>query len=107
MPGFQHPRGEALVWIADRWGSRPDGVKGHDFQFWSAPLRFDSEGNIMPIVDVPKWSLKVRVASEPATHSAQPYVWPKKNDPNPLKIDPCTGVALSPEEQGLEKTSAN
>ena len=92
------PSGEALVWVADRWGSRPDGVKGHDFQFWSEPLRFDSEGNIAPIADVSEWSLKVRVASEPSMHSAKPYIWPKKKDPHPLKIDPCTGAALQPEE---------
>jgi hypothetical protein len=90
--------GEALIWIADRWGSRPDGVKGHDFQFWSEPLRFDSEGNIMPIANVSEWSLNVRVATGPAIHNAKPYVWPKKKDPNPLKIDPCTNAPLPPEE---------
>ena len=92
------PEGEALIWIADRWGSRADGVKGHDFQFWSAPLRFDSEGNIMPVANVAQWSLEVRVGSGPSTHVAKPYVWPKKRDPNPLKIDPCTNAPLPSEE---------
>jgi hypothetical protein len=87
-----------LIWIADRWGSRADGVKGHDFQFWSAPLRFDSEGNIMPVANVAQWSLEVRVGSGPSTHVAKPYVWPKKRDPNPLKIDPCTNAPLPSEE---------
>jgi hypothetical protein len=92
------PDGEALIWIADRWGSRPDGVKGHDFQFWSAPLSFDNAGNIMPIANHSQWSLKVRVGSGPALHSKRPYTWPKKKDPNPLKIDPCTNAPLPAEE---------
>jgi beta-xylosidase len=90
--------GTALIWIADRWGSRPDGVKGHDFQFWSAPLRFDHEGNILPIEDVPNWSLSVRVYTGHSSHSKTPYMWPKKTDPHPLTIDPCTRGPLAPEE---------
>jgi hypothetical protein len=92
------PDGVALIWIADRWGSRPDGVKGHDFQFWSEPLRFDSAGNIMPIANTPEWSLKVRVGPAVSSHNSKPYIWPKKKDPNPLKIDPCTGSPLPPDE---------
>lgn len=92
------PDGDALIWIADRWGSRPDGVKGHDFQFWSAPLRFDNEGNILPIENVPQWSLSVRVYTGHESHRAQPYMWPKKKDPHPLTIDPCTRGPLAPED---------
>ena len=92
------PHGDALIWIADRWGSRPDGVKGHDFQFWSAPLLFDIDGNIAPIANVPEWSLTVRVGSGPSSQDKKPYLWPKKKDPTPLKIDPCTGAALPPED---------
>jgi hypothetical protein len=92
------PDGNALIWIADRWGSRTDGVKGHDFQFWSTPLRFDKEGNIAPITNVPEWSLSVRVGTEHASHNKKPYLWPKKKDPHPLTIDPCTGAPLAPEE---------
>jgi hypothetical protein len=92
------PEGEALIWIADRWGSRPDGVKGHDFQFWSAPLRFDGEGNILPIENLSQWSLKVRVGSGSGIHNAKPYVWPRKKDPHPLAIDPCTQTPLAPED---------
>ena len=46
------PDGEDLIWIGDRWGTRPDGVKGHDFQFWSAPLQFDAQGKIAPIANL-------------------------------------------------------
>ncbi len=89
--------GSALIWIADRWGSRPDGVKGHDFQFWSAPLRFDAEGNIAPIENVPEWQLPVRTGVE-SPAGKKPYVWPQKQDPHPLKIDPCTNAPLAPED---------
>ena len=41
--------GTAFVWMGDLWGSRPDGIKGHDLQFWSAPLEFDSKGIIAPM----------------------------------------------------------
>lgn len=91
------PDGVALIWIGDRWGSRPDGVKGHDFQFWSAPLRFDKQGNILPITNVAEWTLKIRVSSVSANHRKQPYIWPNKKDPHPLTIDPCTGAPMSPD----------
>lgn len=47
--------GPAFIWMADRWGSCPDGVKGHDFQFWSAPLKFGTNGDILPIRNVAQW----------------------------------------------------
>ena len=42
-------RGTAYIWMGDRWGSRPDGVKGHDFQYWSSPLEFTANGGILPL----------------------------------------------------------
>jgi hypothetical protein len=33
-------QGTAYIWMGDRWGSTPDGVKGHDFQSrfaWMSP----------------------------------------------------------------------
>lgn len=92
------PDGDALIWIADRWGSRPDGIKGHDFQFWSAPLHFNSEGNIEPITNISQWSLAVRAGVGVVRHKRKPYIWPSKKDPNPLKIDPCTHGPLPPED---------
>lgn len=89
-------KGPAFLWMADRWGSRPDGMKGHDFQFW-APLRFASDGGIAAIENDPKWSLAVQVGRDEAA-PRQPYLWPKKKDPNPLKVDPCTNAPLPPEE---------
>ncbi|MEI7955139.1 MAG: family 43 glycosylhydrolase [Verrucomicrobiota bacterium] len=39
-------KGTVYIWMGDRWGSRPDGIKGHDFQFWSSPLQFEEDGMI-------------------------------------------------------------
>jgi len=52
------PEGPAFIWMADRWGSCPDGVKGHDFQFWSAPLKFDTNGDILPIKNIAHWYIQ-------------------------------------------------
>jgi hypothetical protein len=55
------PEGPAFIWIADRWKSSSDGIKGHDFQFWSAPLKFTPDGDILPIKEVARWYI-TRVA---------------------------------------------
>ncbi|MGO8701919.1 MAG: family 43 glycosylhydrolase [Limisphaerales bacterium] len=89
--------GPALIWMGDRWGSRPDGVKGHDFQFWSAPLRFGSDDNIRPIENVPTWQANVQVGGNQLPHG-QVYLWPKKKDPRPVTVDPCSGEPI-PREQ--------
>jgi hypothetical protein len=46
----------AYIWIADRWGDTPDGLKGHDSQYWS-PLEFAPDGQILPIKYVPEWHI--------------------------------------------------
>jgi hypothetical protein len=51
------PEGPVFIWMGDRWGSCPDGVKGHDAQFWSAPLKFSPDGQILPLKDVAQWDL--------------------------------------------------
>ena len=43
--------GVVYLWMGDLWGSRPDGIKGHDFQYWSSPLQFDMDGMIQQL----KW----------------------------------------------------
>lgn len=90
------PAGTAFLWMADRWGSRPDGVKGHDLQFWSAPLRFTSDGVIEPIDAAPAWSAVIQMGNK-RDLVKRPYIWLKKIDPDPLKIDPCTGAPLTKE----------
>jgi hypothetical protein len=52
------PGGQAIfIWMADRWGSSLDGAKGHDFQFWSAPLKFNPDDTIQPIENTAKWGM--------------------------------------------------
>lgn len=89
--------GTAFVWMGDRWGSRPDGIKGHDFQFWSAPLKFGDDDNILSIENVTTWQANVQLGEPSPTNSAI-YVWPKKKDPHPVTKDPCSGN-LIPLEQ--------
>lgn len=88
------PSGRVFLWMADRWGSRSDGVKGHDLQFWSPPLRFTADGMIDPIRNTPRWSAVIQVGTKRDVVKF-PYSWPKKRDPQPLRIDPCTGAPLS------------
>ncbi len=96
------PDGPVFVWMGDRWGSRPDGIKGHDFQFWSAPLKFGPDDNILPIENVATWQANVQVGSNQPPHHAA-YFWPKKKDPHPVKVDPCSGKPIPPEQiDGLQ-----
>ena|ERR1700677_285256 len=46
----------AYIWVGDLWGSTPDGIKGHDFQYW-CPLQFADDGRILPIKRVVKWNI--------------------------------------------------
>jgi hypothetical protein len=44
------------------WGleTTPDKVKGHDFQFWSSPLKFDGDGNIAKLTREDDWSIELK-----------------------------------------------
>ncbi len=89
--------GIAYLWMGDGWGSRPDGVKGHDFQFWSKPLRFLEDGSVRRLENTRRFTVRVTVGkSRPAPTNV--YSWPKKKDPNPLKTDPCTNKVLDARE---------
>jgi hypothetical protein len=48
MP-LQTPSGMQYIWMGDLWGSASDNIKGHDYQFWSKPLEFYSDGSIKPL----------------------------------------------------------
>jgi hypothetical protein len=86
--------GLLYLWMADRWGSTPDGIKGHDFQFWS-PLDFNSDGSLAPLKEISAWHASLLMGSERGL-IPNPYSWPKSVDPNPLTINPCTGAAIPP-----------
>ncbi len=51
--------GMQYLWMGDRWGSRPDGIKGHDFQYWSSPLKFRQDGSIEPLQFESEWSIEL------------------------------------------------
>ena len=95
LPG---PEGDVYMWMGDRWGSRPDGIKGHDLQYWASPLRFLPDGSIAPLqVDLTWSGYFLRGKDRPPI--ANPNFLAKRKDPNPLKIDPCSGQAIPPEAQ--------
>jgi hypothetical protein len=51
-------QGPAFIWMADWWKSAPDGVKGHDLQFWSAPLKFNPYNEtILPVENITQWDI--------------------------------------------------
>jgi beta-xylosidase len=37
--------GYGYLWQGDKWQSSPDGIKGHDFTYWT-PMHFDQDGNV-------------------------------------------------------------
>lgn len=92
LPG---PDGDVYVWMGDRWGSRMDGIKGHDLQHWAPPLQFRSDGTIAPLRPDPRWSYGFRLGEDrPA--AAMRYQLARRPDPHPLLTDPCTGLPIPP-----------
>ncbi len=53
------PEGPEFIWMGDLWGSASDNIKGHDYQYWSAPLRFNEQGWIEPLKWVDQWELEI------------------------------------------------
>jgi hypothetical protein len=53
------PSGVVFLWMGDRWGTAPDGVKGHDFQYWSSPFQFESDGMIKQMKWEDQWTLEL------------------------------------------------
>lgn len=51
--------GMVYLWMGDRWQSCPDGIKGHDFQFW-APLEFSGDGQILPLKGLAYFQLNLK-----------------------------------------------
>ncbi|MEO1054541.1 MAG: family 43 glycosylhydrolase [Bacteroidota bacterium] len=52
--------GTEFIWMGDLWGSASDNVKGHDYQYWGAPLQFNADGIIAPLEWVDEWSLELK-----------------------------------------------
>lgn len=89
--------GEQYIWMGDMWLSRSDGIKGHDLQYWSSPLKFDANGGIKPFVYESSWSAFVRVGRKEKSLRTDRYVWPQKHDPNVIRTDACYGTPLDEE----------
>jgi Glycosyl hydrolases family 43 len=53
-------KGKQYIWMGDFWGSATDGVKGKDFQYWSAPLQFYKNGMIKELQWDDKWSVGLK-----------------------------------------------
>lgn len=49
---LQTTAGKQYIWMGDLWGSASDNTKGHDYQFWSAPLQFYKDGTMRSL----KWN---------------------------------------------------
>ena len=49
--------GPIFIWMADGWRTARDGTRGHDFQYWSAPLKFLPDGSIQPLRYSPAWTI--------------------------------------------------
>ena len=91
------PTGTAYLWMGDSWGSRPDGIKGHDFQYWSTPMHFADDGRILPMDFSGEWQASIAEGSPLPSHSI--YSWPKQKDPHPLEVNPCSGQPIPPDER--------
>ena len=53
--------GPVYIWMGDLWNSTPDKIKGHDFQYWSSPLRFDATGMIEQLQSEDYWTIDLPV----------------------------------------------
>ena len=51
--------GTRYIWMGDLWGSRPDGIKGHDIQYWSDPLKFNKDGTIQKLEKENSWYIEL------------------------------------------------
>lgn len=57
---LESQNGTDYIWMGDLWGSASDGVKGHDYQYWSAPLEFNSDGTIQPLQWTDAWEVELK-----------------------------------------------
>ena len=58
---YPQPNGSTgFIWTGDRWMQAPDGVKGHEPQFWTT-LQFDTAGRVLPIRWVDSMSVDMKL----------------------------------------------
>jgi hyaluronoglucosaminidase len=51
-------KGSLFIWTGDLWQQAPDGIKGHEGQFW-VPLRFDATGRIEKVKHVDSFEIEM------------------------------------------------
>jgi len=56
--------GVLYMWMADGWYSAGDKQLGHDFQYWSSPLQFNTNGMIQPLKFTPRWEIIRKAESD-------------------------------------------
>lgn len=56
--GIETVAGTEYLWVGIRYGSAPDGLKSHDFQYWW-PLQFDEKGVVQPMTFQDSFTLEV------------------------------------------------
>ena len=49
---------DQFVWTGDRWQQSPDGLKGHEGQYWTL-LKFDAAGRIAKLHHVDNFTLEI------------------------------------------------
>ena len=57
---LQTSSGIKYIWMGDLWGSASNNRKGHDYQYWSDPLKFRSDGTIEPMRWVDQWTVTTK-----------------------------------------------
>ena len=53
-----------FVWTGDLWQQAPDGIKGHEGQFWS-PLKFDKMGRIGKVKHISSFKIEIEADGFP------------------------------------------
>jgi hypothetical protein len=87
--------GTDYVWMGDLWKSRTDGVKGHDLQYWSAPLQFNPDGSIVVLAPTSVWKERIEIGKRRRGNLTKRYEWPQKHDPQTLRTDACYQTPLN------------
>ncbi|MDP4238314.1 MAG: family 43 glycosylhydrolase [Bacteroidota bacterium] len=83
----------AYLWMADRWGSNTDGIKGHDFQYWGNPLVFNNDGSIRKLSFVNSFSLDISTENTAIQQCWTPALNSYLNDKQQLVVNSTENFA--------------
>ena len=71
VPAADSDSDDSLIWTGDRWQQAPDGIKGHEGQFW-APLQFDDAGRMKRVRWINSFNVSVPAAVKKAAAMPAP-----------------------------------